>query len=170
MTIGQKLRALLGLDLSGKLSAWRRRYKNSLYRFDHRDVRCSVAEWNSGTSTASACSYCNDPFLSGFDISPVIRFYRSAHFDTQADAYAHLEAEVRRATRVHPETKFYLTREVELRAGPNGEIIPVCLTAYCLNGIWQTDVEPPSLRRCEACGYRTDADTSCPRCGEPILW
>src|SRR3954451_11475988 len=53
-------RAALGLDLTGRLRSWKRRYRRDrLNVFDHRTVWCGVSEWPDGTATVSASAYCN---------------------------------------------------------------------------------------------------------------
>src|SRR5262249_42067034 len=94
-------RSLLGFDLAGRLSSWRRRYKRSRYVFDYSTVWCGVSEWHDGRATVSVSAYCDDPWVSGFDSRPLVSVYRSKNFASQVEADAHLES---RNQESHPKT------------------------------------------------------------------
>jgi hypothetical protein len=161
-------RTVLGFDLSGRLSSWKRRYKRSRHVFDDRTVWCGVSEWQDDSATVSASAYCDDPMVSGFDSRPLVWFYRSKKFRSRIEADAHLEAEICRATRNHPATRFYRSRSLPIVV--NGRIAeePVTIEEYCEAGVWHPTARVPSHRRCQGCGNETE-ETICPKCGEPVM-
>ena len=166
---GMGWRAVLGLDLAGRLKSWKRRYRRDRFSvFDHRTVWCSVSEWHDRTATVSASAYCNDPSASGFDARPIVWFYRSKKFQSRVEADAHLEAKIRRATRKHPKTRFCRSREYPVVE--NGRIAdePITVEEFCEAGVWQQAERVPSHRRCEGCGTETE-EAICPKCGEPVI-
>lgn len=161
-------RALLGFDLAGRLSSWKRRYKHGRYVFDHRTVWCGVSEWHDDTATVSASAYCDDPDVSGFDSRPLAWFYRSKKFRSRIEADAQLEAEIRRATRKHPQTRFYRSRTFPVVEGGRIAEEPITIEEFCEAGIWHQADRIPSHRRCQGCGNETE-DAICPKCGEPVM-
>ena len=160
-------RSLLGIDLSGKLKTWRRRYKGDWREFDHRTVWCGISEWYGGKFSASASAYCSDPSATGFDSRPIAWFWRSPNFQSRVEAEARLESEIRRATKTHPQTKFYRTRQCLVVEHGRVADRPLTIEEYCLAGQWHHAERVPSYRRCEACGHETE-DAICPKCGEPV--
>jgi hypothetical protein len=99
------LRTVLGLDLSGRLASWRKRYDNSLYAFDYSRVDCTVHEGAKGWTVHAGC-HCTDPKIFGWDMqtAPV---YVSRLFRSAADADTHLGEEVRRAAKPYADSSFY---------------------------------------------------------------
>ncbi len=154
------LRAILGLDLAGKLKGLTLRYKGNVHEFDHRRVLCTVSEGRHGQSYASACAFCSDPSATGFDVRPIAWFYMSPIFKSRVEAAAHLEAQIHRATKRHPETKFFRQRAAE-----GGAVI----LEYCQNGIWYRAEALPTFRNCQGCGREVAGDM-CTHCGEPCAW
>lgn len=161
-------RSFLGLDMTGQLSKWKRRYKSDWRRFDHRIIWCGVTRWYGGKCTVSASAYCNDSNVSGIDSRPIVSIYTSPGFYSLSEAEAHLEEEIRRATRKYPQTRFY--RDRNFAVIENGRVAekPVTVQEYCLAGQWHHSEHVPFYRRCEACGHETE-EAICAKCGEPVF-
>ena len=99
-------RALFGVDLSGKLSAWKRRYQGDVRTFDRRNVWCRITSWRGGIHTVSASVRCTDP-NANMDTRPIAWIYNVDGFTLRVEAEAHIEAEIRKATRKHKDTAFF---------------------------------------------------------------
>lgn len=147
-------RSWLGVDLAGKLAKWKARYRGNVWTFDHRLVACHVTTWPNGTASVSATAYCNDP-MAAEGVSTVARIYGARQFPTRIEAEAHLEAEIRNATRRHPDTEFYRERD-------RGD--GVFIREVCKAGQWRQADHPPRFRRCQECGAVIE-DAFCSRCG-----
>lgn len=163
------IRRWLGLDLAGRLSAFKRRYQGNVREFDHRNVECTVSAKGNGTFLVSAWSYCVDPLSEASRSGNRLRFYTSPQsFLSRVEAEAHLEAEVRNASQRHPQTKFF--RERTVRLVENGRVSEdvIDYTECCLAGTWRPTHSGPSYRRCSGCGLQTE-ESICPRCGEPVF-
>lgn len=148
------IRRLFGIDLSGKLRSWRRRYNGDTRRFDHTAVWCYVTTWSNGTTTVTATAYCDDPAATGLDMQPVARFYSSPTLRSVAEAELHLLGELSRAANKFPETTFFRKIDGHDHVFSTDQWIP-------------TDAMP-ALRRCRGCGFKTE-ETFCSKCGEPIF-
>lgn len=161
------VRQWLGVDLAGRLTAWKRRYKSDTRDFDYRNVQCNVSPYGPNKFSVSACSYCADSTVTGMGSDNVLWFYRSGpKFLSRVEAEAHLEAEIRNAIKFHPDTRFYRRRALQLlEAGRLTE--DVIYMEYCLGGTWYAAEKEPSYRRCNGCGIETE-EVICPRCGEPV--
>ena len=126
-------RAIFGLDLSGKLAAWKRRYRGDWVVFDYRTVWCHVTAWNNGTYSVSASVSCSDVYVQHAG-NPFALIYNVGPFASRVEADAVVEREIRKATRRHRDTSFYRYlpqfAEPHSRSGKNlGEI-----AEYCLDG------------------------------------
>lgn len=154
---GMGIRSLLGLDLEGRLRAWKRRYKGDVRMFDHTTVRCSVSAWSNGTASIGAWAYCNDPGVWGLDSQPIGRFYSACSVSSIAEAELQLEEEVLRASRKMPGTSFF-------RAAASGSNE----TLQWLDGRWQPTRKLPTTQMCRSCGSEITG-LICAQCGELIL-
>lgn len=155
----------MGLDLSGRLASWRRRYRDDVREFDYRDVWCTVTSWWDGRRfTVSATARCNDPHVENGGMA---RFYSApGHFMSRAEADAHIDGEARRAALAHPGVRFH--RQVQLRVLEAGRLaeVPVVAFEFCLDGNWQRSDPVDTGKTCVECGLVVDrADRLCPRCG-----
>ena len=160
--------ALLGIDMAGKLSAWKRRYKGNWLEFDYRNVWCTVTQWYNGVFTVSASAYCADIYATGIGQQSVAWFYKSTSFRSRIEAEAHLEVEIRRATEKHLDTKFFRRRScLVVENGRIGDT-PVEIDEFCQGGVWYLTDHVPSCRRCRACGHETK-EVICPKCGEFVI-
>ena len=154
------LRAILRWDLSGKLKSRINTYKkNRAFSFDHRVVRIHVTWWEYNDEySVTASAYCNDPSAGGFDSRPIDFFYKSQLFRSEAEAEAHVETEVRRASRKHRKTKFIRSREddsgVIEEEYSKGRWTPIDATGF--------------QNRCDGCGKETE-EPICPYCGEMTI-
>jgi len=151
------IRAILGIDLAGRLRTCMRRYKGDTRMFDHTAVWCLVSKWSNGTATVDATAYCSDPSATGLSTAPVALFYSSPTMKSVDEAEAYLSAEVARAATKCPESNFY-----RLPGGAAEEKM------RWISGTWHPVDHVPSHQRCRGCGYRTD-EPLCPRCGEPVF-
>lgn len=126
------LRALVGIDLAGTLAACRRKFRDDVSEFDYRTVMVGVSVWGDepgSEASVAASAYCTDLALIGLSIRYIAWFYWSPLFKSKIEAEAHAEAEIRRATKRHPQTRFYRKRLAD-------EGYPVF--EYCKNGVWTT--------------------------------
>lgn len=153
----------LGIDLAGKLSDWKTRYKGDAVEFDYRNVHCEISGWGKGKFRVYAFSYCADPRATDLGTSTATFYHPSTTFLSRLEAEAHIEAEIRKATEVHPTTRFYRRRTAQLLE--NGRVTDdVVYFEYCLAGSWQRADKLPSFKRCSECGNETD-ESICPKCG-----
>ncbi|GAB3366913.1 hypothetical protein GCM10027431_09630 [Lysobacter rhizosphaerae] len=148
------IRRLFGIDLSGKLRAWARRYNGDTRLFDYTTVWCYITKWNNGTATVTAAAYCSDPTATGLDMQPIARFYSSPSLPSLDEAERHLSVEVSYAAIRFPDTSFYRKLDGQDHIWANGR--------------WAPTSTVPSLRRCGGCGFQTE-EAFCPKCGEPIF-
>lgn len=156
-------RSLLGADLSGKLRAWRKRYKSSHHTFDYSRVECAVPAQGASWKVIAVC-YCSDPGINGFDMSEVARVYASRPFPSRVEAEAHLDAEVRNAMLRHPDAGFYRYREVDYLNDGTVQAEPLLVYEHYDGTRWIQADFPTGARRCENCAFTTDAPI-CPQCG-----
>lgn len=162
------LRRWAGVDLAGRLSDWIRRYRsNRLNWFDHRSVRCFVSACGPNRFQVYAKANCSD-FRVTETNTDVVTVYRSRpRFRSLIEAYAHLEAEVRSAAAVHPDTNFYRDRAMPVLE--DGRVRnDINVQEVYSNGAWIPVDSLPSGRWCRACGSHTGG-ILCPNCGEPVV-
>lgn len=148
------IRRLFGIDLSGRLRAWARRYNGDVRLFDHTTVWCHITKWSNGTAKVTAASYCSDASATGLDMQPIARFYSSPDLPSPDEAERHLSVEVAHAASKFPETVFYRKIDGQDHTWSNGRWVPTSAV--------------PAFRRCRGCGFQTE-ETFCPKCGEPIF-
>lgn len=151
-------RAVLGLDLSGRLRTLTARYRRDVRLFDYTNVTLSTTEWYEGRVIVTAAALGSDPdMMSG--INPVTFFWESPKLPPVIEAQAYLDAHLRRASKRHPETRFFRYRNAD-----SGETVREQWQA----GVWR-QVDPEPLYRCLGCGQAVAGDF-CLHCGEPVLW
>lgn len=112
--IKQMLRYIVAVDLSEALSNLKEKYKNSSHNFDGDNIVCEVTEWRSPRHcfTAGASCLTDDHELKGYSSGRFATIYRSRKFRTRVEAEAHLEVEIRRATKYHPDSRFYRAKTI----------------------------------------------------------
>jgi hypothetical protein len=106
------LKYLLGIGLSAKLSAYKKKYRNSFHSFDDENILCRISKWV-GKFKVAACTNCDNPHEGGFDMSNIIWIYHSRSFSAEEEAMAHLCSEVRKAAKRHKNTTFYRLKQIE---------------------------------------------------------
>ena len=160
------LRSKLGVDLSGKLRAWRKRYRSSYHAFDYSRVECVVSAQGDRWKVTALC-YCSDPHINGFSMDQMARVYESRRFPSRVEADAHLETEVRTAALRHPESRFYRYRELAYVQDGVVQKEPLTVCERYDGAAWAQVDAPHGTRRCQNCTYRTD-EPICPKCGLAI--
>lgn len=157
------LARLLQIDLAGRIAFWKRKYKSDHREFDHRRIYCSITKWSPEAYSVSASAYCADPLVTEGS-STTLRLYRtSAKFRSRVEAEAHLEGQVRAASRRHPMSRFYrqfFLDDPKPRIGPPPK---VPMEIYD-GGVWKVTSEMPTAV-CPACGASVNGPV-CPSCGE----
>lgn len=158
-------RGWLALDLSGRLASWRRKYRDDVREFDHRDVWCTVTSWWDGRCfTVSATARCNDPHV---EDGGWAKFYSAPDaFLSRVEADAHIEAEIRRSTEAHTNTRFHRRTLCRVIEGGRLSDQPLTIFEFCQGGQWHQEHPEEPGRLCPECGsVSAGAGLTCPRCG-----
>lgn len=110
-------KALLNLDMAGQFAKWR-----AIVDADHADhlkmrgVYCmlqSASEFDHTWGAIAVYSYWHFlEFRTGSE-----KFYHAGKFSSEIKARANIESEIRRATKRHPQTTFFRTKEVAIVEG-----------------------------------------------------
>lgn len=126
-------------SLSEKLTQWKRKYAKGRYQydsFDWKNIDVSIfQDWN-GKYSVRASVKCSGL---GGNIDIIAQrahiYERCNKFLSRIEAEAHVEAEIRKATREHPQTAFY--RERLITVVTDGVVNnDVHYYEHCINGKW----------------------------------
>ena len=162
-------RTIFKRDLASQIEKWKRRYNGDDREFNFRSIWISTTKWSSGQYTAAAGAFCRDPNVTGFDMSNTLWFYRSAQFQTEVEAEAHIIRELRQASWKHKQSDFHRSRKVDFLE-LNGKIErDITIFEFFRDGDWQAASEIPGAQKCRGCGRDVNSDI-CGYCGEPTFF
>lgn len=124
----------LGFDMSGRFSALKRKYDRG--SIDETAVHCHITRWGNGEISFSASAEIIALNWSTVGVVGHISFYSVGRFHSVVEAFSHEEAEIRKATKKHPKTRFYRYRVVNVVENGKLSEQEVIIPEFCLNGAW----------------------------------